>query len=274
MTGLENTTLYNEDMKGITTSSSSFEQFIRGNMLYVDKTRYIYNLVKNPVRNFHFISRPRRFGKSLFCNTLESLFKGEKELFKGLYIYDKYDFKPYPVLHFDFSGGMTMLTLDGFLSSFRNQIRNAVKQFDITVSDTDDPVTVFENAINEIHEKYGEMVIIIDEYDDPLITATLKNKPFLDDIREVFNSFCKTIKKNAGMIRFFFMTGVAKLSTLSIFSAMNNLVDLSMDKEFAGAFGYTDEEMKSLMSISGKESMNILKLIPGNTNQEKSSGRR
>ena len=243
MTGLENTTLYNEDMKGITTSSSSFEQFIRGNMLYVDKTRYIYNLVKNPVRNFHFISRPRRFGKSLFCNTLESLFKGEKELFKGLYIYDKYDFKPYPVLHFDFSGGMTMLTLDGFLSSFRNQIRNAVKQFDITVSDTDDPVTVFENAINEIHEKYGEMVIIIDEYDDPLITATLKNKPFLDDIREVFNSFCKTVKKNAGMIRFFFMTGVAKLSTLSIFSAMNNLVDLSMDKEFAGAFGYTDEEL-------------------------------
>ena len=243
MTGLENTTLYNEDMKGITTSSSSFEQFIRGDMLYVDKTRYIYNLVKNPVRNFHFISRPRRFGKSLFCNTLESLFKGKKELFKGLYIYDKYDFKPYPVLHFDFSGGMTMLTFDGFLSSFRNLIRNAVKQFDIIVSDTDDPVTAFENVINEIHEKYGDMVIIIDEYDDPLITATLKNKPFLEDIREVFNSFCKTIKKNAGKIRFFFMTGVAKLSTLSIFSAMNNLVDLSMDKEFAGAFGYTDEEL-------------------------------
>ena len=243
MTRLENKTLYNEDMKGITTSSSSFEQFIRGDMLYVDKTRYIHNLVKNPARSFYFISRPRRFGKSLFCNTLESLFKGEKELFKGLYIYDKYDFKPYPVLHFDFSGGMMMLTLDGFLSSFRNQIRNAVKQFDIIVSDTDDPVTAFENAINEIHEKYGEMVIIIDEYDDPLITATLKNKPFLDDIREVFNSFCKTIKKNAGMIRFFFMTGVAKLSTLSIFSAMNNLVDLSMDKEFAGAFGYTDEEL-------------------------------
>ena len=136
-----------------------------------------------------------------------------------------------------------MLTLDGFLSSFRNLIRNAVKQFDIIVSDTDDPVTAFENVINEIHEKYGEMVIIIDEYDDPLITATLKNKPFLEDIREVFNSFCKTIKKNAGKIRFFFMTGVAKLSTLSIFSAMNNLVDLSMDKEFAGAFGYTDEEL-------------------------------
>ena len=242
MTGLENTTLYNEDMKGITTDNASFEFFRKNDVLYVDKTEFIYKLLCAWPRRFFFISRPRRFGKSLFCNTLDSLFKGEKELFKGLYIYDKYDFKPYPVLHFDFSG-MVMLTLDGFLSSFRNQIRNAVKQFDITVSDTDDPVTAFENAINEIHEKYGEMVIIIDEYDDPLITATLAKKAFVDDIREVFNSFYKTIKKNTWKLRFFFMTGVVKLSNLSIFSAMNNLMDLSMDKEFAGAFGYTDEEL-------------------------------
>ena len=243
MTGLENTTLYNEDMKGITTDNASFEFFRKNDVLYVDKTEFIYKLLCAWPRRFFFISRPRRFGKSLFCNTLESFFKGDKELFKGLYIYDKYDFKPYPVLHFDFSGGMTMLTLDEFLSSFRNQIRNAVKQFDITVSDADDPVTAFENAINEIHEKYGEMVIIIDEYDDPLITATLAKKAFVDDIREVFNSFYKTIKKNTWKLRFFFMTGVVKLSNLSIFSAMNNLMDLSMDKEFAGAFGYTDEEL-------------------------------
>ena len=242
MTGLENTTLYNEDMKGIATDNASFEFFRKNDVLYVDKTEFIYKLLCAWPRRFFFVSRPRRFGKSLFCNTLESLFKGDKELFKGLYIYDKYDFKPYPVLRFDFSG-MPMITLDGFLSSFRNQIRNAVKQFGITVSDADDPVTAFENAINEIHEKYGEMVIIIDEYDDPLITATLAKKAFVDDIREVFNSFYKTIKKNTWKFRFFFMTGVVKLSNLSIFSAMNNLIDLSMDKEFAGAFGYTYEEL-------------------------------
>ena len=242
MTGLENTTLYNEDMKGIATDNASFEFFRKNDVLYVDKTEFIYKLLCAWPRRFFFISRPRRFGKSLFCNTLESLFKGNKELFKGLYIYDKYGFKPYPVLRFDFSG-MPMITLDGFLSSFRNQIRNAVKQFGITVSDADDPVTAFENAINEIHEKYGEMVIIIDEYDDPLITATLGKKAFVDDIREVFNSFYKTIKKNTWKFRFFFMTGVVKLSNLSIFSAMNNLVDLSMDKKFSGAFGYTDEEL-------------------------------
>ena len=242
MTGLENTTLYNEDMKGIATDNASFEFFRKNDVLYVDKTEFIYKLLCAWPRRFFFISRPRRFGKSLFCNTLESLFKGNKELFKGLYIYDKYGFKPYPVLRFDFSG-MPMITLDGFLSSFRNQIRNAVKQFGITVSDADDPVTAFENAINEIHEKYGEMVIIIDEYDDPLITATLGKKAFVDDIREAFNSFYKTIKKNTWKIRCFFMTGVVKLSNLSIFSAMNNLVDLSMDKKFSGAFGYTDEEL-------------------------------
>ena len=242
MTGLENTTLYNEDMKGIATDNASFEFFRKNDVLYVDKTEFIYKLLCAWPRRFFFISRPRRFGKSLFCNTLESLFKGNKELFKGLYIYDKYDFKPYPVLRFDFSG-MPMITLDGFLSSFRNQIRNAVKQFGITVSDADDPVTAFENAINEIHEKYGEMVIIVDEYDDPLITATLAKKAFVDDIREAFNSFYKTIKKNTWKIRCFFMTGVVKLSNLSIFSAMNNLVDLSMDKKFSGAFGYTDEEL-------------------------------
>ena len=234
-------TVYNDDMKQSQTGVPEFRNLIEEDFIYVDKTGYIAKLLQMR-RRYYFISRPRRFGKSLFCNTLESLFKGEKELFKGLYIYDKYDFKPYPVLHFDFSG-IPMLTLDGFLSSFRNQIRLAVKQFDITVSDTDDPATAFENAINEIHEKHGEIVIIIDEYDDPLITATLRNKPFLDDIREAFNSYYKTIKKNAGKIRFFFMTGVVKLSNLSIFSAMNNLVDLSMDKEFAGAFGYTDEEL-------------------------------
>ena len=111
--------IYTVDVKGITTSSSSFEQFIRRDMLYVDKTSYIYNLVKNPARNFYFISRPRRFGKSLFCATLESLFKGEKELFKGLYINDWYDFKPYPVLRFELNN-MPLLDIDGFI--FGSQI--------------------------------------------------------------------------------------------------------------------------------------------------------
>ena len=118
-------TVYNDDMKQSQTGIPEFRNLIEEDFVYVDKTGYIAKLLQMR-RRYYFISRPRRFGKSLFCNTLESLFKGDKELFKGLYIYDKYDFKPYPVLHFDFSG-LPMLTLDGFLSSFRNQIRIAVK---------------------------------------------------------------------------------------------------------------------------------------------------
>ena len=92
MTRLEKGTLYNEDMRGITTSSPVFEHLIQHNLTYVDKTKYIHSLVSSTQSSFYFVSRPRRWGKSLFCYTLESLFKGARDLFKGLYIYDKYDF--------------------------------------------------------------------------------------------------------------------------------------------------------------------------------------
>ena len=233
--------IYTVDVKGITTSSSSFEQFIRGDMLYVDKTSYIYKIVKNPARNFYFISRPRRFGKSLFCATLESLFKGEKELFKGLYINDRYDFKPYPVLRFDLNN-MPLLDIDGFISDLRYKVESAVEGYPLEFRENEAPSTMLSRTIDTLYREYGEVVIIIDEYDAPL-TSTLSNPEMAEKIRSVLNSFYATLKNKAAKIRFCFLTGVVKLSNLSIFSAMNNLVDLSMDKEFAGAFGYTDEEL-------------------------------
>ena len=242
MTGLENTTLYNEDMKGITTSSSSFEQFIRGDALYVDKTSYIYKLIKNPARNFYFISRPRRFGKSLFCNTLESLFKGDKELFKGLYIYDKYDFKSYPVLHFDFNN-MDADSIEDFIKGLKGKILLQAEKVGIDIDSSYGPTMMFEMLIEKLYRRDGEIVIIQDEYDAPLTSAAIGDPEMSEGVRKALNSFYATIKNKAGMIRFCFITGVVKLSNLSIFSAMNNLVDLSMDKEFSGAFGYTDEEL-------------------------------
>ena len=233
--------IYTVDVKGITTSSSSFEQFIRRDMLYVDKTSYIYNLVKNPARNFYFISRPRRFGKSLFCATLESLFKGEKELFKGLYINDRYDFKPYPVLRFELNN-MPLLDIDGFISDLRYKVESAVEGYPLEFRENEAPSTMLSRAIDTLYREYGEVVVIIDEYDAPL-TSTLSNPEMAEKIRSVLNSFYATLKNKAAKIRFCFLTGVVKLSNLSIFSAMNNLVDLSMDKEFAGAFGYADEEL-------------------------------
>ena len=242
MTGLENTTLYNENMKGITTDNASFEFFRKNDVLYVDKTEFIYKLLCAWPRRFFFVSRPRRFGKSLFCNTLESLFKGEKELFKGLYIYDKYDFKPYPVLHFDFNN-MDADSIEDFIKGLKGKILLQAEEVGIDIDSSYGPAMMFEMLIERLYRRDGEIVIIQDEYDAPLTSAAIGDPEMSEGVRKALNSFYATIKNKAGMIRFCFITGVVKLSNLSIFSAMNNLVDLSMDKEFSGAFGYTDEEL-------------------------------
>ncbi len=234
--------IYTEDMKEITTSSSILKELITYDMVYVDKTSYIWRMVKNPARNFYFISRPRRFGKSLFCDTLKNVFEGNKELFKGLYIYDKHDFEPYPVLSFNFAG-QSISSIERFTERIAWNIKRYGKAYGVDMVG-DDPAFLLEQLLIGIAENTGKKaVIIIDEYDSPITTAIIEKKPFVDEIRSILNSFYSTIKNSNQYIHFFFMTGVVKLSNLSIFSAMNNLVDLSMKEEFAGAFGYTDEEL-------------------------------
>ena len=242
MTGLENTTLYNEDMKGITTDNSSFELFRKYDTLYVDKTEFICRLLSVWPKRFFFISRPRRFGKSLFCDTLRNVFEGNKELFRGLYIYDKHDFEPYPVLSFNFAG-QSISSIERFTERIAWNIKRYGKAYGVDMVG-DDPAFLLEQLLIGIAENTGKKaVIIIDEYDSPITTAIIEKKPFVDEIRSILNSFYSTIKNSSQYIHFFFMTGVVKLSNLSIFSAMNNLVDLSMKEEFAGTFGYTDEEL-------------------------------
>ena len=242
MTGLENTTLYNEDMKGITTDNSSFELFRKYDALYVDKTKFICRLLCVWPKRFFFISRPRRFGKSLFCDTLRNVFEGNRELFRGLYIYDKHDFEPYPVLSFNFAG-QSISSIERFTERIAWNIKRYGKAYGFDMVG-DDPAFLLEQLLIGIAENTGKKaVIIIDEYDSPITTAIIEKKPFVDEIRSILNSFYSTIKNSNQYIHFFFMTGVVKLSNLSIFSAMNNLVDLSMKEEFAGAFGYTDEEL-------------------------------
>ena len=242
MTGLENTSLYNEDMKGITTDNSSFELFRKYDALYVDKTEFICRLLSVWPKRFFFISRPRRFGKSLFCDTLRNVFEGNKELFRGLYIYDKHDFEPYPVLSFNFAG-QSISSIERFTERIAWNIKRYGKAYGVDMVG-DDPAFLLEQLLIGIAENTGKKaVIIIDEYDSPITTAIIEKKPFVDEIRSILNSFYSTIKNSSQYIHFFFMTGVVKLSNLSIFSAMSNLVDLSMKEEFAGAFGYTDEEL-------------------------------
>ena len=229
-----------DEMRKIKTTQPSFSGLIGGDYLYVDKTRAIHDLLTKE-EDFYFLSRPRRYGKSLFCSTLHALFDGKRELFKGLYIAEKtdYSFEPFPVLHFDFSG-MDTDTRRNFLSSFREQIRDEARRNGLEIEDST-PARMLKRLIDAIYERDGKVVIIIDEFDSPMTGAM--DKEFIGSIRDVFSAFYAVIKMNAPRIRFLFITGVVKLSNLSIFSRMNNLIDLSMNPHFAAAFGYTDDEL-------------------------------
>ena len=231
-----------DDMREITTTQSSFQDFIELDALYVDKTMYAYSLVRDPRRNFFFISRPRRYGKSLFCSTLHALFDGRRDLFKGLYIAERtdYSFERFPVLHFDLSP-LDTLDMESFLASFRLMLRIQADNNGIAIADGS-PAAMLTELIDELVKKEGKrIIIIIDEFDSPMTGAM--DKEFIGSIRDVFSAFYAVIKMNAPRIRFLFITGVVKLSNLSIFSRMNNLIDLSMNPHFAAAFGYTDDEL-------------------------------
>ena len=231
---------YNEDMRNVTTSNSVFEEMIRDGSVYVDKTEYIYKLVSGKER-FCFISRPRRYGKSLFCSTLYALFDGKRELFRDLYIGSTdYDFRSYPVIHLDFSG-MDLSSFDNFLSCLRRNIRKEAERNGIRLEDGS-PAAMLDELLDRIFLDKGLAVIIIDEFDSPM-TGAINDASLIENMLKVFNAFYQTIKKNSERIRFFFMTGVVKLANLSVFSAMNNLRDLSMDESFSAAFGYTQEEL-------------------------------
>ena len=231
-------------MKKITVNVRSFENIMaKGEYIYVDKTEYVYKLVCNELQNYYFISRPRRFGKSLMCSVLQNLFEGKRELFKGLYIDSTdYSFEKYPVLHFNFAD-YNWSSYDSFLTDFQTEIcREAVKN-GIAV-ENGEPSSMLKSVLNEMD---GKAVIIVDEYDTPII-HTYTNIELADRIRETLSAFYTVIKNNDDKVRFFFITGITKFSNMSIFSQMNNLNDLTFDKDYATAFGYTENEIETYFS--------------------------
>ena len=231
-------------MKEIVTDSCSFEDLITaGDIIYVDKTAYVARMVMSRSR-FFFISRPRRFGKSLMCSTLDALFSGREELFKDLYIAKSgYDFKSYPVLRFDFSQ-LNTDSVDSFRQDFIDQISENADRNRISLSEAM-PSSMMRKLLLGLEKP----VIIIDEFDSPIIDAVSRDKTELAErMRDDFNAFYKVIKSFTGKVRFLFITGCTKLSGLSIFSAMNNLNDISTDPRYAGMFGYTEDELEESFS--------------------------
>ena len=223
----------------------TFSDIIKRGCVYVDKTDLIYKLTKK--YKYVFLSRPRRFGKSLLSTTLHSYFAGEKDLFKGLAIEGlEKDWTEYPVLHFD-------------MSTFKNcNLKDLQSKFNYKLSEyesiwgnnpeSETPGDRFKNLIISAKEQTGKpVIIIIDEYDAPLLDV-LHNEDRLAEIRTVIQEFYAPIKANDEYIRFTFITGITKFSQLSIFSAINNLSNISMDPEFAAICGITKEELTTTLN--------------------------
>ena len=231
-------------MKDLTSSVYTFEDLIQGNFLYVDKTEYIWQLIR-PAKEMYFLSRPRRFGKSLTLSTLKAVFQGKKELFKGLAIYDKpYDWKPYPIIHLDMNG-RDFSSVERMEQNFRQIL---MEQADVNGVDLPETTsnTMFHNLIKTLHDRDGDVVILLDEYDKPILNNISKpdSRAFLDALKV----FYSVIKEKNGMIRLAFITGVSKFCHVSLFSDLNNLTDITMDARYATMLGYTQSELESNFS--------------------------
>lgn len=218
----------------------TFSKIIEEGYTYVDKTSYIKPLINQG--HYIFLSRPRRFGKSLLVSTLDAYFKGERELFKGLAADSmELDWTPSPVLRFDFNAedyslenGLE-LHLDGALRDYEKIYGRQPE--DIT------PARRFKHIIESAYEKTGQkVVILIDEYDKPLIDIQ-EYTELLEKNRRILKSFYGNLKSMDSYIRFAFITGVASFTKVSIFSDLNNLHDISMQNEFADICGWTEKEL-------------------------------
>ena len=223
----------------------TFEEIRRLGMIYVDKTEYVYRMAH--AGKFFFLSRPRRFGKSLLVSTFQSYFEGRKDLFEGLAI-DKLEteWNEYPVLHFSMASGKHM-DKDALNRYLLDIICEQEQKYSVS-NDQQDVNLRLKNLIGAVYRKIGkQVVVLIDEYDAPLLDVVHEDTQ-LPVLRNVMRNFYSPLKDCEPMLRFVFLTGITKFSQLSIFSELNNIKNVSMDNPYAGICGITKEEMLTQMS--------------------------
>ena len=234
-----------KQLKRLPVGIQTFSNIIEGDMLYIDKTEYIWNMIH--LGKYIFLSRPRRFGKSLLVSTLHAYFEGRKDLFKGLFIESvEKEWVQYPVLRFSMASGKHM-EKDQLERYLLFMLAENERRFGIT-SDSIDPNVRLRNLITSIYEKTGKkVVILIDEYDAPLLDVVHEDKT-LPVLRNVMRNFYSPLKDSDPYLHFVFLTGITKFSQLSIFSELNNLKNISMRPDYAGVCGITEEEMVTAMT--------------------------
>ena len=242
-------------MEKIATDIYTFEQLRKRGYAYVDKTDNIWPLVNDSIGTQFFLARPRRFGKSLLVSTLRSLFEGRRDLFHGLAIEPKWDWtKAWPVIHLDM-GSCQADTVDGLWDKIRGRLRMEAERLGVALRENEsvsnqfaflmnDVVTAYDRQAKESDPKSSveQVVLLVDEYDKPILGHL--SKPDVTHFRDALKEFYSVIKTMEAKLRFTFITGISKFSKVSIFSDLNNLIDLTMTPGEATLLGYTHEELK------------------------------
>lgn len=216
----------------------SYEQIRTGGYVYVDKTRYIASMLDQG-KSF-FLSRPRRFGKSLTVSTFQAIFEGKRELFEGAWIGEHWDFRPHPVISLDMSE-LYAPDEETLILSLSEKIRREAARQGVSLEST-----VFTNAFAELIEKVskrGEVAVLVDEYDKPILD-NLRDLKAASMVRDVLRSFYGILKSADAHLRFVFLTGISTLSKVSVFSSLNNLKDISLSGAYGTMLGYTQEEIE------------------------------
>ena len=243
----------------------NFENIRKNNYLYVDKTKQILQMIEKG--ECYFLSRPRRFGKSLTLSTLEAMFKGKTELFKGLYAEEwvkEQSKKPNPVIKLDMSCLDSYETKEKLNKSLVNDLKHCAYLYKLDIAEEEESKAMFKKVIYALYERFGLVVVLIDEYDKP-ITDNLNNLEKAEEMRETLSKFYEALK-GSPYIKFVMVTGVSKFSKVGILSGLNNLDDISMDEYYSDIVGYTQKELEDNFSewiekASQKLSMNRKELL-------------
>ena len=231
-------------MKKLPIGIQTFREIIEGNYYYADKTAFIQKLDNG---KYYFLSRPRRFGKSLFLDTLKEAFLGNKELFKGLYLYDAWDWgKSYPVIKISFGSGAfgtpedLQDTIEAMLDEIAEKQGIQLKRKQISLR--------FRELIVQLNEHYNEkVVVLIDEYDKPILDV-IEQPEIAQKNREVLKNFYGVLKDADLYLKFVFLTGVTRFSKVSIFSGLNQLNDITLDESFSTICGYTQRDLQEVFA--------------------------
>ena len=233
-------------LKRLPVGIQTFSNIIEDDMLYIDKTEYIWNMIH--LGKYIFLSRPRRFGKSLLVSTLEAYFEGRKDLFKGLFIETvEKEWTEYPVLRFSLSTAKHC-NKEELLLELSNKLTHYEAIYGKGAADEVKPNQRLKGIIERAYKKTGKkVVVLIDEYDAPLLDVVHEEKT-LPVLRNVMRNFYSPLKDCDPYLQFVFLTGITKFSQLSIFSELNNLKNISMRADYAGVCGITEEEMLTAMS--------------------------